>query len=103
MPIGPALPLRYEFRFSAACNASVRVVTKNVDLTGSKRIRCGVDSYPGGRLIRLITRLKGIPQGPSLMATIEETMKQLISSGSTFERDIAYSRAVVDGEWVFVS
>jgi enamine deaminase RidA (YjgF/YER057c/UK114 family) len=30
-------------------------------------------------------------------------MRQLISSGSTFERDIAYSRAVVDGDWVFVS
>jgi enamine deaminase RidA (YjgF/YER057c/UK114 family) len=30
-------------------------------------------------------------------------MRQLISSGSTFERDIGYSRAVVDGDWVFVS
>jgi enamine deaminase RidA (YjgF/YER057c/UK114 family) len=29
--------------------------------------------------------------------------RQLISSGSTFERDIGYSRAVVDGEWIFVS
>lgn len=29
--------------------------------------------------------------------------RKLISSGSTFERDIGYSRAVVDGEWVFVS
>jgi enamine deaminase RidA (YjgF/YER057c/UK114 family) len=29
--------------------------------------------------------------------------RQLISSGSSFERDIGYSRAVVDGEWVFVS
>lgn len=29
--------------------------------------------------------------------------RTLISSGSTFERDIAYSRAVVDGDWVFVS
>ena len=29
--------------------------------------------------------------------------RQLISSGSTFELDMAYSRAVVDGEWVFVS
>ncbi len=29
--------------------------------------------------------------------------RRLISSGSTFEREIAYSRAVVDGEWVFVS
>jgi enamine deaminase RidA (YjgF/YER057c/UK114 family) len=26
-----------------------------------------------------------------------------ISSGSDFERDIGYSRAVVDGEWIFVS
>ena len=30
-------------------------------------------------------------------------MRRLISSGSTFERDIGYSRAVVDGEWIFVS
>ena len=29
--------------------------------------------------------------------------RRLISSGSTFERDIGYSRAVVDGRWVFVS
>jgi len=29
--------------------------------------------------------------------------RQLISSGSSFERDIGYSRAVVDNEWVFVS
>ena len=29
--------------------------------------------------------------------------RQLIRSGSTFERDIGYSRAVVDGDWVFVS
>ena len=30
-------------------------------------------------------------------------MRHLISSGSSFEHDIGYSRAVVDGEWVFVS
>jgi enamine deaminase RidA (YjgF/YER057c/UK114 family) len=30
-------------------------------------------------------------------------VRRLISSGSTFERDIGYSRAVVDGDWVFVS
>jgi enamine deaminase RidA (YjgF/YER057c/UK114 family) len=30
-------------------------------------------------------------------------MRRLISSGSQFERDIGYSRAVVDGEWIFVS
>src|SRR4051812_15483933 len=29
--------------------------------------------------------------------------RQWISSGSTFERDIGYSRAVVDGDWIFVS
>jgi len=30
-------------------------------------------------------------------------MRRLISSGSTFEREIGYSRAVVEGGWVFVS
>jgi enamine deaminase RidA (YjgF/YER057c/UK114 family) len=29
--------------------------------------------------------------------------RQLISSGSTFEREIGYSRAVVEGDWIFVS
>jgi enamine deaminase RidA (YjgF/YER057c/UK114 family) len=29
--------------------------------------------------------------------------RQLISSGSTFESEIGFSRAVVDGEWIFVS
>jgi len=29
--------------------------------------------------------------------------RRLISSGSTFEEQIGYSRAVVDGDWVFVS
>jgi enamine deaminase RidA (YjgF/YER057c/UK114 family) len=30
-------------------------------------------------------------------------MRHLISSGSSFEREIGYSRAVVDGDWVFLS
>ncbi len=30
-------------------------------------------------------------------------MRKLISSGSTFEEKMAYSRAVVDGDWIFVS
>jgi enamine deaminase RidA (YjgF/YER057c/UK114 family) len=29
--------------------------------------------------------------------------RQLISSGSTFEHEIGYSRAVVEGDWIFVS
>jgi enamine deaminase RidA (YjgF/YER057c/UK114 family) len=29
--------------------------------------------------------------------------RRLISSGSSFEREIGYSRAVVEGDWVFVS
>lgn len=31
------------------------------------------------------------------------TARRAIFSGSTFERDIGYARAVVDGDWVFVS
>ncbi|HNB01127.1 MAG TPA: RidA family protein [Nitrosomonas sp.] len=29
--------------------------------------------------------------------------RRLISSGSTFEEEIGYSRAVVEGDWIFVS
>ena len=29
--------------------------------------------------------------------------RRLIASGSTFEKEVAYSRAVVDGDWVFVA
>ena len=29
--------------------------------------------------------------------------RQLISSGSTFEHEIGYSRAVVEGNWILVS
>lgn len=29
--------------------------------------------------------------------------RKRIASGSTFEKDIGYSRAVVDGDWIFVS
>lgn len=29
--------------------------------------------------------------------------RTLIDSGSSFEREIGYSRAVVDGDWIFVS
>jgi len=29
--------------------------------------------------------------------------RRLISSGSSFEKEIGYSRAVVDGDWVFMS
>ncbi|HYL36846.1 MAG TPA: RidA family protein [Bryobacteraceae bacterium] len=32
-----------------------------------------------------------------------DQVRRLISSGSAFEREIGYSRAVVDGDWVFVS
>jgi enamine deaminase RidA (YjgF/YER057c/UK114 family) len=31
------------------------------------------------------------------------TNRKYISSGSTFEAEIGYSRAVVDGDWIFVS
>src|SRR5690242_8600894 len=39
----------------------------------------------------------------SIRAERWSDMRRLISSGSMFEADVGYSRAVVDGEWVFVS
>lgn len=35
--------------------------------------------------------------------TGKQAERRLISSGSSFEAQIGFSRAVVDGEWVFVS
>lgn len=35
--------------------------------------------------------------------TEQNHMRRRISSGSTFEAEIGYSRAVVDGPWIFVS
>src|SRR5689334_5296786 len=40
--------------------------------------------------------------GPRLTLQ-EDMMRRLISSGSTFEAEIGYSRAVVEGDWIFVS
>jgi enamine deaminase RidA (YjgF/YER057c/UK114 family) len=37
------------------------------------------------------------------LARYIEMARELISSGSQFEAAIGYSRAVVDGEWIFVS
>jgi enamine deaminase RidA (YjgF/YER057c/UK114 family) len=36
-------------------------------------------------------------------ADVVRPARRTISSGSTFEREIGYSRAVVDGDWVHVS
>jgi enamine deaminase RidA (YjgF/YER057c/UK114 family) len=33
----------------------------------------------------------------------EHMTRRLIASGSTFETEVAYSRAVVEGDWVFVA
>jgi enamine deaminase RidA (YjgF/YER057c/UK114 family) len=44
--------------------------------------------------------------GPGLCRESEVSvaeMRQLISSGSPFEAEAGYSRAVVDGEWIFVA
>jgi enamine deaminase RidA (YjgF/YER057c/UK114 family) len=35
--------------------------------------------------------------------TLRHVTRRLISSGSRFEAEIGYSRAVVDGDWIFVS
>jgi Putative translation initiation inhibitor, yjgF family len=45
----------------------------------------------------LIARIEPIASALSM------TEKRLISSNSPFERDYGYSRAVVEGNWVFVS
>ena len=48
---------------------------------------------------------QGVPQNGKIAAQTTERRRwrRLISSGSSFEKSIGYSRAVVDGDWVFVS
>ena len=55
-------------------------------------------------------RLRGVPEedlmralAMSGSADTVRSVRRLISSGSDFEREIGYSRAVVDGDWVHVS
>jgi formimidoylglutamate deiminase len=55
-------------------------------------------------------RLRGVPRDDLARALVMSgsadtvrPVRRLISSGSDFERDIGYSRAVVDGDWVHVS
>lgn len=52
---------------------------------------------------RRYPRLWEMETQPAVASRKAEMTRKLISSGSTFERDIGYSRAVVDGDWVFVS
>jgi enamine deaminase RidA (YjgF/YER057c/UK114 family) len=47
--------------------------------------------------------MDGCGRRPALELTGESMARKLISSGSTFESQIGYSRAVVDGDWIFVS
>jgi enamine deaminase RidA (YjgF/YER057c/UK114 family) len=42
-------------------------------------------------------------QNDRILAPKESYMRRLISSGSVFEQNVGYSRAVVEGDWVFVS
>ena len=44
-----------------------------------------------------------MPASPFIVPPVAMTHRQLISSGSSFEAQIGYSRAVVAGDWVFVS
>ncbi len=44
-----------------------------------------------------------MPASPFTASLIAMTNRQLISSGSSFEAQIGYSRAVIAGDWVFVS
>jgi enamine deaminase RidA (YjgF/YER057c/UK114 family) len=47
--------------------------------------------------------MNGRGRRPGLALTGDAMARKLISSGSTFESQIGYSRAVVDGDWIFVS
>jgi len=45
--------------------------------------------------------MRSLAAPPEIVGSI--MTRTLVSSGSRFEAEIGYSRAVVDGEWIFVS
>src|SRR5207237_5418530 len=65
------------------------------------RLTAGLSGPARRRPLSLIVRpTSKSPAGRARGGTVN---RRLISSGSSFEREIGYSRAVVDGEWIFVS
>lgn len=56
-------------------------------------------------MIRIGTAKSGVPDNINFMLGdgVTTLHRQLISSGSEFEAKIGYSRAVVDGDYIFVS
>ena len=57
--------------------------------------------YPSGTTTSRLNEGAGVRGGDRDGAVL--MTRRLISSGSSFEHEIGYSRAVVDGEWIFVS
>ena len=57
--------------------------------------------YPSGTTTSRLNEGAGVRGGDRDGAVL--MTRRLISSGSSFEHEIGYSRAVVDGDWIFVS
>jgi hypothetical protein len=99
-------------RFCAACGSALSYEHANsagsIDITSITLDQ--PNRFPPDREIWLEDRIPWEPLNPRIPhsargsneATLAST-RRLISSGSQFERDIGYSRAVVDGDWIFVS
>src|SRR6185437_3997853 len=69
---------------------------------GSRRTICMMSFSRASGAIRWYTRCS-MTSGVRVRDDGCMRERRLISSGSTFEQAIGYSRAVVDGEWVHVS
>src|ERR1700693_468140 len=63
----------------------------------------GSCSVPTGSCTRTSLRPTRFARRRRLSEGRASMTRRLIGSGSTFEREIGYSRAVVDGDWIFVS
>jgi hypothetical protein len=100
-------------RFCATCGSALSYEHANsagtIDITTLTLDE--PNSFPPGQEVWLEDRIPWQPVNPRLRqsprggseAKDPSPMRRLISSGSQFEHDIGYSRAVVDGDWIFVS
>jgi hypothetical protein len=100
-------------RFCAACGSALSYEHANsaggIDITTLTLDE--PNRFPPTQEVWLEHRIPWQPVNPGLRQSARggseaqdpPRMRRLISSGSQFEHDIGYSRAVVDGEWIFVS
>jgi enamine deaminase RidA (YjgF/YER057c/UK114 family) len=100
-------PADFTIGHNVSSKAEVDAVMRQASAAGAVVVKGAHDTFWGGYAGNFKDpdeHLWEVAWNPQWVAEDDmSTTRRLISSGSTFEAAIGYSRAVVDGEWIFVS